>query len=113
MGITKHFFSIIGVIALGSCAKSPTPIELATNCIRHQVPEGQNVSAVKAQEVIASCQSSLDAWSRFSVQDASGKPLNNSDEATMAKFVQHRQAAHRYWLSHLSHEYADAHPDYD
>lgn len=106
-------FVLIGLAVLASCAKPLNPIQLATKCIRDQVPQGKDLSAAKAHEVIARCQSSLDAWSVYSVEGISGKPFNGNDEAAKTNFAKHQQAGQRYWLRQLSAEYADAHPEYD
>jgi hypothetical protein len=112
MNLSKSL-TITGLIVLASCTKPLNPIDLAKDCIRKQVPEGKNLSTIKAQEVLAHCNSSLDAWSRYSVEGTPEKQFNGRNPAMMANFWKHRQELQKYWLNQLSTEYADAHPKYD
>lgn len=105
---------VLAITALGACAKSaPNPVELATECIRRQVPEGASVSAKRADEVLTACKSSLDAWSRYSVTGSSRLIFDPLDRHMLASFHQHQQAERQHWMKVLSTEYATVHSDYD
>ncbi len=99
--------ALLPLCALG-CAE-PTalnPIETAKACIQDQVSDGQKVSAEMARQVINSCGTKLDAWSRYSIGGSFGRPFNDADPEMASAYAKHRAASQDYWLAHLSDEVA-------
>jgi hypothetical protein len=101
----KRTIASLFPLCLLACAKqAPNPIEGAVSCIESQVPNGKKVSAERAREVVQSCETKLDAWSRYSIEGLFKRRFRESDREMTAAFSKHRAAARKHWLTHLSDE---------